>query len=121
MPSGEIGYAVFVRAVVGDSNLTLSRGPKKEASELWAVQVNPQFLRNAVAEPSIKVAEKVMPKDSAQAWSREISFATGGLSKHIDGVVKACDGAKLPEQSKGEGKSEAAPERKTPRARPIVL
>ena len=105
VPSGEIGYAVFVRAVVGDSDLVLWRGPKKEATELWAIQVNPQFLRNAVAEPSIKVTEKFTPKDSAQSWSREINFATGGLSKHIDGVVKACDGAKSPEQSKGEGKS----------------
>ena len=42
VPSGEIGYAVFVRAVVGDSDLVLWRGPKKEATELWAIQVNPQ-------------------------------------------------------------------------------
>jgi len=105
VPSGEIGHAALVHAAVGDSDLTLSRGPKKEATELWAIRANFKFLRNAVAEPSIKVIEQVTPKDHAQAWSREISFATGGLSKHIDGVVKACDGAKLPGQSNGEGKS----------------
>jgi len=105
VPSGEIGNAIFVRAVTGDSDLVLRRVTKKEANELWAIQVNPQFLHNAVAESSIKVAEKFTPKDGAQAWSREISFVTGGLSRHIDAVVKACDGAKPPDQSKGEGRS----------------
>ena len=105
VPSGEIGYAALIHAAVGDSDLTLSRGPKKEATELWAIRANPKFLRNAGAEPSIKVTEQVTPKDHAQAWSRDISFATGGLSKHIDGVVKACDGVKFPAPGKGEGKS----------------
>ena len=105
MSSGETGHAAFVLAAVGDSDRTLSRGPQKEASELWAIHANPQFLRNAATEPGIKVTEWVTPKDSAQAVSREIIFAIGGLSKHIDALVTACDGASPPEPGKGERKS----------------
>jgi hypothetical protein len=40
VPSGEIGYAALIHAAVGDSDLTLSRGPKKEATESWAIRAN---------------------------------------------------------------------------------
>ena len=105
LPQGEIGYAALVHAAAGGSDLTLRRGPKKEANELWAIQAEPDFLRNVMTAPNLVVTEQVTPKENSQVWSRAIKLSTGGLSKHIDGVVKGCDGAKLPEQSKGEGKS----------------
>jgi hypothetical protein len=58
-----------------------------------------------VAESGIKVTEKVTPKDSAQPSSREITFATAGLSRHIDAVAKACESADVPGQGIGERKS----------------
>ena len=105
VPSGETGNAAFVLAAVGAIDRMLARGPQKEASESWAVHASAQFLRNAATEPSIKLTEWVTPKGSAQAVSREIGFATAGLSQHIDAVVKACDAAKPPDAGKGETKS----------------
>ena len=89
---------------IGQQTVTCE-STKKEANELWAIQAEPDFLRNVMTAPNLVVTEQVTPKENSQVWSRAIKLSTGGLSKHIDGVVKGCDGAKLPEQSKGEGKS----------------
>jgi hypothetical protein len=104
LPSNEIGYAALVRIVAGESDLVLRRGPKKETSEMWLMPAASRFLRNAVAAPSMVFTEDVIPSGNSQIWSRETKLSTAGLSNAIDGVVKSCDGARLPEATRSDGK-----------------
>ena len=104
MPPDETGHATLVRAAAGDADLMLIRGPTKEVSELWAIQLHPHFLHNVLTEASIKVTERVRPKEGSRLGLREINVVTGELSKHIDAVVHGCASAKLAEVGRGEGK-----------------
>jgi hypothetical protein len=59
------------------------------------------FLQSVMAAPSLVFTEEAAPGDTAKIRSRETKLSTTGLSRVLDGVLKGCDGAKLPEALKG--------------------
>jgi hypothetical protein len=103
LPPNEVGYAAQVRVVAGENGLGLHRGPKKQASEIWGAPLSTPFLQAARTTPNLVFTEDVIPSGHSQVWSREIKFSSAGLSNLIDGVVKGCDSARPPEETKGAG------------------
>jgi hypothetical protein len=113
--SDETGLPPVARLVAGDSSYTLRAGETKGASggekgrtsgeiiaafeiesgrakagsEQQFVAVGWEFLRNAIAAPSIVISEAAAPEGSPAA-SRVVTLSTGGLSKALEPLQKNC-------------------------------
>jgi len=119
----EAGLAPVVRVAAGDSSYTLKAGETKGASggekgktsgtsgeiitafevetgrakvgsEQQFAAVSREFLRNAIAAPSIVMTEAPAPQAST-ASSRVVTLSTSGLSKALEPLQKNCAEAKF--------------------------
>ena len=70
-PPNEIGYAASVRVMAGGNEVVLQRGPRRPASEVWAVPAGAYFLRGVAAARSMVFTEEVAPDDSSAVRSRD--------------------------------------------------
>jgi hypothetical protein len=116
--SDETGLAPIVRLAAGDSSYTLRTGETKGASgekgktngeiiaafeiesgrakagsEQQFAAVSWQFLREAIAAPSIVMTEALAPQ--ATASSRVVTLSTSGLSKALEPLQKHCGEARF--------------------------
>jgi hypothetical protein len=120
--SDETGLSPVVRLAAGDSSYTLRAGETKGAgggerartsgdiiaafeiesgrakagSEQQFAAVSWQFLRNAIAAPSIVMTEAPAPQAST-ASARVVMLSTGGLSKALEPLQKNCGEARFPD------------------------
>jgi hypothetical protein len=118
--SEETGLSPVVRLAAGDSSYTLRAGETKGASggerartngeviaafeiesgrakagsEQQSAAVGWEFLRNAIAAPSIVMTETAAPQAST-ASSRVVTLSTSGLSKALEPLQKNCGEAKF--------------------------
>ncbi len=88
--SNEVGAATTVRIAAGDSELVLQGVDGKGANDLRSGMASTEFLRNAVAAPSIVLTETFTPAGSATGWSRVIKLATNGLPKALEELRADC-------------------------------
>jgi hypothetical protein len=118
--SEESSLPPVVRLAAGDSSYTLRAGETKGAngqerrtsgeiiaafeiesgrakagSEQQFAAVSGEFLRNAIAAPSIVMTEAPAPQGAAS--SRVVTFSTSGLSKALEPLQKNCGEAKFPD------------------------
>jgi hypothetical protein len=120
--SDETGLSPVVRLAAGDSSYTLRAGETKGAgggerartsgeiiaafeiesgrakagSEQQFAAVSWEFLRNAIAAPSIVMTEAPAPQAST-ASARVVTLSTGGLSKALEPLQKNCGEARFPD------------------------
>ena len=88
--SNEVGAATVVRIAAGESELMLHGVDGKGADDLRSGMASTEFLRNAVAAPSIVLTETFTPAGSAAGWSRVIKLTTNGLSKALEELRTDC-------------------------------
>jgi hypothetical protein len=105
LPADDSSAAVLVRVAAGASELTLHRGVKKDATEMWLVPASAPFLQSVLAAPSIVFTEEVAQRGESKAQASEVKLSTAGLPGAIDGIVKSCEGARVPEAVKGPGRT----------------
>jgi len=112
----EIGVPAVIQVAVGDSEymlrgsetkgasgphsvtenakifgrLVVESGETRPGSERQSVAVSWEFLRNAMAVPSIKITESFATHGSGSGWSRVVEFSTNGLSKALEPLQKNC-------------------------------
>jgi hypothetical protein len=118
--SDETGLPPVIRLAAGDSSYTLRAGETKSAtggergrtsgeiiaafeiesgrakagSEQQFAAVGWEFLRNAMAAPSIVITEAAAPQGST-ASARVVTLSIGGLSKALEPLQKNCGEAKF--------------------------
>jgi hypothetical protein len=88
--SNEVGAATIVRIAAGDSEFVLQGVDGKAANDLRSGMASADFLRKAVAAPSIVITETFTQAGGATAWSREIKLTTNGLSQALEDLRKDC-------------------------------
>lgn len=92
--SNEVGVATVISIAAGDSEVVLQVADGKGASDVRSGVASTEFLRNAVAAPSIVVTETYTPAGGATGWSRVTKLATNGLSKALEELRADCAKAK---------------------------
>jgi hypothetical protein len=121
LPSNEIGTAAVIRLAADDSEYVLKDGRgtagsaqrstsiAQEVLRQFVVSVRApsygreersasaslEFLRNAIAAPSIVITESLTPQADGSSSSRVVKFSTNGLSKALEPLQKNCGEAKL--------------------------
>jgi hypothetical protein len=96
--------AAFVRVAAGEKELALRYGKDVKVGEMWMAPAAEGFLASALAAPSLTVTEGIAATETARLDSREMTLSTSGLSSAMGGVLKGCEGMRLPDTVKGSGK-----------------
>lgn len=102
LPAADAGAAVLVRVAAGASELTLRRGVKKDESEMWMLPAPAPFLQSVLAAPRLTFTEEL--SGDLNTPPSEVKLSTAGLSGALDGILKSCAGARVPESVKGPGR-----------------
>jgi hypothetical protein len=103
-PPNDARAAAFVRIAAGEQEVSLRYGKDVTTGEMWMGAAGEVFLSSALSAPSLTVTEGIAASENARVEQRNFKLSTTGLSGAMSGVLKGCEGVKLPEAVKGSGR-----------------
>jgi hypothetical protein len=105
LPADGAGAAVLVRVTAGPGEFSLHRAVKNETSERWSAAPAASLLQNVLAAPRLVFTEELASGGDSKTRPSELTLSTAGLPGAIDGMMKSCTGARVPEAVTGSGRT----------------